>query len=158
MTVVKAVCVLSSLSVRGVITFEQSIDDLLSTRVYGFISGLKKGLHGFHIHTYGDLSKGCESAGPHFNPFNKNHGDVNVEENHVGDLGNIYSKGEDEPVMIDMIVNNLSLIGKYSVIGRALIVHEDEDDLGKTNHPLSKTTGNSGARIACGVIGISSSN
>ena len=52
MTIIKAVCVLSSLSVRGVITFEQSINDLSSTRVYGFISGLKKGLHAFHIHTY----------------------------------------------------------------------------------------------------------
>ena len=158
MNIVKAVCVLVSQSVKGVVFFEQSIEDLYSTRVYGSISGLKKGLHGFHIHTYGDLSKGCESAGPHFNPFNKTHGDVNVDENHVGDLGNIFSNGEEEPVMIDMVVNNLSLIGKYSVIGRALIVHEDADDLGKTNHPLSKTTGNSGARIACGVIGIASSN
>ena len=42
---------------------------------------------------------------------------------------------------------------KCNIIGRGLIIHEDEDDCGTTEHPLSKTTGNSGKRIACAVIG-----
>ena len=47
------------------------------------------------------------------------------------------------------------IYGEYSVIGRSNIVHADEDDLGLGGHELSKTTGNAGARLACGVIGLS---
>lgn len=49
----------------------------------------------------------------------------------------------------------ISLYGEQSVLGRSVVVHAGEDDLGKTEHPDSKTTGNSGARLACGVIGLS---
>ena len=45
------------------------------------------------------------------------------------------------------------LYGAYSVLGRSCVLHADEDDLGRGGHKLSKTTGNAGARIACGVIG-----
>jgi superoxide dismutase, Cu-Zn family len=48
----------------------------------------------------------------------------------------------------------MSLYGFHSVIGRSLVVHTDRDDLGLTDHPLSKTTGNSGGRLACGIIAI----
>lgn len=158
---IKAVCVLKNESkgVNGVVFFEQDVNDISYTRVYGSIKGLKKGYHGFHIHTFGDLSKGCESAGPHYNPYNKNHGDLNdTVENHVGDLGNLFSYGEETDTEFNLYAKDLSLVGRFSVIGRALIVHEDADDLGKTNNPLSKTTGNSGGRLVCGVIGLASSN
>ena len=49
----------------------------------------------------------------------------------------------------------ISLFGEYSIIGRSVVVHSQEDDLGKTNHPESATTGNSGTRLASGVIGLS---
>lgn len=48
----------------------------------------------------------------------------------------------------------ISLTGKNSILGRAIVVHSDEDDLGNGNSHLSKTTGNSGSRWACGIIGI----
>jgi Cu/Zn superoxide dismutase len=51
---------------RGILTLEQLPNGV---RIYGTISGLNKGLHGFHVHEKGDLSKGCDSAGPHFNPY-----------------------------------------------------------------------------------------
>ena len=49
----------------------------------------------------------------------------------------------------------VSLHGSLSVIGRAVVVHEGADDLGLGGHQLSNTTGNAGARLACGVIGLS---
>lgn len=53
------------------------------------MSGLKKGLHGFHVHEYGNLIEGCKSAGGHYNPFKLNHGGPADEVRHIGDLGNI---------------------------------------------------------------------
>lgn len=49
----------------------------------------------------------------------------------------------------------VQLKGEHSCIGRALVVHANVDDLGKTDHPDSKTTGNAGGRLACGVIALS---
>ena len=48
----------------------------------------------------------------------------------------------------------ISLTGENSILGRSLVVHADPDDLGKGGHELSKSTGNAGARQACGIIGI----
>lgn len=161
---VRAICVLQNPKeqVYGVVNFHQEIGDLAplpksqrGTRVYGTIKGLPVGLHGFHIHTYGDLSNGCDSAGPHFNPTQQDHGSLTSEVRHVGDFGNLESQGGD--VNFDFFVKDLNLFGSQSIIGRAVIIHADADDLGRTSHPLSKTTGNAGARLVCGVIGIAAS-
>jgi Cu/Zn superoxide dismutase len=50
----------------------------------------------------------------------------------------------------------ISLSGPHSILGRAVVVHADSDDLGRGGHELSKTTGNAGARIGCGIIGLRS--
>lgn len=125
------------------------------------VKGLTPGKHGFHIHEKADFSDGCTSAGPHYNPFNKNHGAPEDEDRHVGDLGNIVAnaKGVARGQIIDRLVK---LDGETSVIGRSFMVHADEDDLGKgdnsepgppaVNGKASKVTGNAGARIACGEI------
>jgi len=153
MSVVRAHCLLKGdAGVTGSLVLEQSAAGGPTT-IKGKISGLKGGLHGFHVHQFGDLSDGCKSAGAHFNPFNLTHGAPTDEKRHVGDLGNLTATdGADTAVNIsDSLV---SLIGQHSVIGRALVVHEKEDDLGKGGNEESTKTGNAGGRLACGVIGI----
>ena len=150
----KAVCVLDSQtnkkSVSGVVYLEETADK--KTRIYGSIRGLRPGLHGFHIHEAGDMTKGCDSACAHYNPHGHNHGGLTAKKRHVGDLGNVEA-GKNGVAAIDIVDRFVKLRGKYSVIGRSLVVHEDEDDLGNGNHDDSLTTGHSGKRLACGVIG-----
>ncbi|KAK0439880.1 superoxide dismutase [Armillaria borealis] len=108
---------------------------------------------GFHIHQSGDLSGGCVSAGPHFNPFGKNHGAPTDTDRHVGDLGNI--KSDEAGVAAFSFSDSLiSLNGPLSIIGRAVVVHAGTDDLGKGGDEESLKTGNAGGRAACGVIGL----
>ncbi|KAB0792532.1 hypothetical protein PPYR_05090 [Photinus pyralis] len=148
----KAVCVLNGEVVKGTLWFDQASgkDPVVVT---GEISGLGKGLHGFHIHEFGDNTNGCISAGAHFNPEGKDHGAPNASVRHVGDLGNVEA-GNDGIAKVKISDKAISLEGANCIIGRTLVVHADPDDLGVTTHELSKTTGNAGARVACGVIGI----
>ncbi|EYB83455.1 hypothetical protein Y032_0335g2873 [Ancylostoma ceylanicum] len=125
--------------------------------IKGDIRGFPRaGHHGFHVHQLGDLTNGCISAGPHYNPGNNNHGGPSDNVRHVGDLGNIQADNfgvarfwlRDSQVMIG---------GMQSVIGRAVVVHANVDDLGRgvgAAQAESLRTGNAGARLACGVIGI----
>ncbi|CAN6469245.1 unnamed protein product [Victoria cruziana] len=145
---VKAVVVLGSKEgVNGTICFAQEGDG--PTTVTGSVSGLRPGLHGFHIHALGDTTNGCMSTGPHFNPANKEHGAPEDEIRHAGDLGNI-TVGEDGTATVAITDCQIPLCGPNSIVGRALVVHADPDDLGKGGHELSKTTGNAGGRVACG--------
>ena len=119
------------------------------TVIVGEIHGLKPGLHGLHIHEYGNLTDGCKSAGAHYNPDGVDHGDLN--EGHVGNLGNI-TADEDGTARIEIVAPRVELIGERSVIGRSFVVHADEDDLGKGGDAESLKTGNAGDRLGCGVI------
>ena len=85
--------------------------------------------------------------------MNKTHGAPGDDERHVGDLGNIEAndKGVANVVIEDSLI---SLTGEKSIVGRSLVVHADPDDLGRGGHELSKTTGNAGGRLVCGVIGV----
>jgi len=143
-----AVCNLEhSDTVTGTILFIQRGDS--PTLIKGTINGLQPGKHGFHIHEYGDLSKGCESAGAHYNPDGVDHGDL--EQGHVGDLGNI--EANDQGIANFSIVSKrVDLTGDRSIVGRAAVVHTDEDDLGQGGDEESLKTGNAGDRLACGVI------
>lgn len=134
----------------GEITFSQSSVDVPTTITYK-VSGLTPGLHGFHVHEFADFSNCCVSAGPHFNPTGKKHGAPGDEERHVGDLGNI-SAGPDGVAAGEIVDPLIQLSGPHSVAGRSIMIHADPDDLGKGGHELSLTTGNAGARIACGEI------
>lgn len=117
------------------------------------IHGLPNGKHGFHIHRCGDLTKGCTGGCDHFNPTNSSHGGINTKNRHAGDLGNINSKKGTASGSIT--VSNLSCdpSSLFSIIGRMIIIHEDEDDIGLGNNEESTRTGNAGSRIACAIIG-----
>uniref|UniRef100_A0A0A0QA66 Superoxide dismutase [Cu-Zn] n=1 Tax=Sedum alfredii TaxID=439688 RepID=A0A0A0QA66_9MAGN len=148
----KAVAVLKGNSaVEGVVTLTQEDDG--PTTVNVCITGLTPGLHGFHLHEFGDTTNGCISTGPHFNPKGLTHGAPEDEIRHAGDLGNIVANadGVAEATITD---NQIPLTGPNAVVGRAFVVHELEDDLGKGGHELSLSTGNAGGRLACGVIGL----
>lgn len=105
------------------------------------------------MHEFGNNTNGCISAGPHFNPYGKVHGGPSSETRHVGDLGNIEAdaSGVGKVNLTDKLIQ---LSGSDSVVGRSLVVHADIDDLGVGGHELSATTGNAGARVGCGIIGI----
>ncbi|MQL95800.1 hypothetical protein Taro_028469 [Colocasia esculenta] len=145
----KAVAVLKgSTRVEGVVTLAQEKDGRTTVNVR--VIGLTPGPHGFHLHEYGDTTKGCMSTGPHFNPNKKTHGAPGDKIRHAGDLGNIIANadGVAEATIVD---SQIPLTGPNAVVGRAFVVHELEDDLGKGGHELSLTTGNAGGRLACGV-------
>ncbi|KAG1365179.1 Superoxide dismutase [Cu-Zn] [Cocos nucifera] len=126
---VKAVAVLGGTEgVTGTVYFIQEGHG--PTKVIANISGLKPGLHGFHVHALGDTTNGCMSTGPHFNPAEKEHGAPEDENRHAGDLGNVTAV-EDGTVNFSIVDKQIPLSGPNSIIGRAVVVHADPDDLGK---------------------------
>lgn len=168
MSSVIAICSLTnttSPNLKGQIEFIEEKDKVM---IHINIKGLTPGLHGFHIHEAGDLTDNCTSACSHFNPHHKSHGGPNDRERHIGDLGNIKANKQGDAQMT-LIDDKIKLKGKYSIIGRSVVIHEHPDDLGKggldknykyimdeDTYKESLKTGNAGKRIACGVIGYSS--
>ena len=135
----------SGSSVRGTVTFTQ-VGDLV--RVSGTVTGHTKGPKGFHIHAMGDCSAhDAMSAGGHFNPGNSKHGGPYDPVKHAGDLGNLNFSPAGE-AKFSFVVGDISVSKDRpnGIIGRALMVHAQVDDL-KTD-----PTGNAGGRVACGVI------
>ena len=145
----QAICVLHQPKYKGHILFTEK-DKYTEIKVK--LEGLPPGKRGFHIHEKGNLIDGCQSLCAHYNPKNNNHGGLNDKDSHVGDLGNIIV---DKKGKVDCVIQakKVRLTGKYSVIGRSIVIHQKEDDLGNGNDEESLKTGNAGKRIACGVIG-----
>jgi superoxide dismutase, Cu-Zn family len=103
---------------------------------------------GFHIHERGDCSApDGSSAGEHFNPTDQQHGHPDSKARHGGDMVNLKSNAQGI-AQVDLVVEGVSLHeGRPTdVLGKALVVHAKPDDY------KSQPAGNSGDRIACGVI------
>jgi Cu-Zn family superoxide dismutase len=112
---------------------------------------LPPGKHGFHIHKAGDLrGEGCHGLCEHYDIGSNAHGGApdHVGQRHTGDLGNIELK--DGKFQKEYYIKGVSVKDLW---GRSIIVHEDEDDLGKGSFEDSKVTGHSGARIGCAIFG-----
>ena len=116
------------------------------------LTGVPPGAHGFHIHEFGSCADLGKAAGGHYNPTNTPHGDVlksGPHHAHVGDMGNI-SANEKGEATLTATLKELTLSGApHAIGGRAVILHEKEDD-------FSQPTGNAGGRIGCGTIVITS--
>jgi len=142
----KAVAHLSPASgsgVSGTVTF---VRQPTGVEVHIVLEGLTPGAHGLHVHETGDCSAAdAMTAGDHFNPGHAPHGGRDATERHAGDLGNVMADGAGK-VDVTFTDRMLALSGESSILGRAVIVHADADDL------VSQPVGNSGARVACGVI------
>lgn len=133
----------SGSQVRGTVKFTQAGDRVRAT---GEITGHAPGRKGFHIHEKGDCSApDAMSAGGHYNPTKTRHGAPGG--GHAGDLGNLVFDASGR-ARVDMVVTGVtvSATAPDGIIGRALVVHMQEDDL-KTD-----PTGNAGGRAACAVI------
>jgi Cu-Zn family superoxide dismutase len=129
-------------TVRGVIRFEQNRNGV---RVTGVVAGLEPGLHGFHIHEFGDRrDPNGVSAGGHYNPSGHKHGGPQDTEKHAGDLGNIEANAEGE-ANVSVAAPWLNL---HHILGRSVVVHAGPDDL------KSQPAGDAGGRVAVGIIGI----
>jgi Cu-Zn family superoxide dismutase len=128
----------------GIVMFEQSGERV---RVVAKVSGLSPGPHGFHIHEKGDCSApDAMSAGGHFNPASKPHGDPAGAEHHGGDMPMLQADASGN-AMLDATIDVVTIgSGAGDIVGRAVVVHKDADDF------KTQPTGNSGARVACGVI------
>lgn len=129
----------------GIVTLDNTTRGVLLTAT---LSGLPPGTHGFHIHEVGQCSPTFDAAGDHFNPTNRQHGLRDPAGPHAGDLPNL-SVPESGVVRIETLASDVSLGGSANLLdsdGSALVVHAFADD--HTTDP----SGNSGARIACGVI------
>jgi superoxide dismutase, Cu-Zn family len=136
---------LPKVGVAGLIPTEGHRQTQDGLRITGTVTGLKPGLHGFHIHEYGDVREpDGTAAGGHFNPAGTAHGGPQDEERHAGDLGNIKAN-QDGVAKVDIKAPWLKL---HFVIGRSIVVHAGEDDF------TSQPSGDAGARVAMGVIGI----
>jgi Cu-Zn family superoxide dismutase len=127
--------------VRGTLVL---VADGKQTHITGKVTGLTPGLHGFHIHEFGDLSSpDGTAAGGHYNPGGHKHGGPDDKERHAGDLGNIKANA-DGVATVDVKAD----VPLHFVIGRAFVVHAKEDDL------KTQPTGDAGGRVALGLIGI----
>lgn len=135
----------SGSQVQGQLTFTQLSAGRV--RVTGDVSGHQPGMKGFHIHEKGDCSApDAMSAGGHFNPGKAKHG-ASPATGHAGDMGNLVFTDAGR-AKVDMTLEGISVSrdAPNGIIGRAVVVHAQGDDL-KTD-----PTGNAGGRAACGVI------
>ncbi len=134
----------SGSTVAGTVSF-QAVGQKL--RVEANVTGLTPGAHGFHVHEAGDCSAAdASSAKGHFNPGAKSHGHHGSSERHAGDMPNLVADSAGKATLsaeLDM----LSLTeGPTGILKRSVVIHADPDDF------KSQPAGNSGKRVACGVI------
>ena len=129
----------------GSVSFVESGGGVL---VRADVRGLRSGGEfGFHVHEKGDCSAAdFTSAGGHFNPAGQPHAHHNKPERHAGDLANLKADAEGNATYAFETKLLTVAKGPNSIVGRAVVIHANPDDY------TSQPAGNSGPRIACGLI------
>ena len=167
MTCAHAVALFNQKNIKGSVTFHQCRNSefvLVIINLYD-LPPLKE--RAIHIHEYGDETDGCIALGGHWNPYNENHGSIHLRtRRHAGDLinnicpdrnGKFYYAYKDFLLKLHGNINE-------SIIGRSVVIHDGQDDLGqggkingkvvnKRVHAESLRTGNASSRMACAIIG-----
>lgn len=112
-------------------------------------AGLGEGQHGVHLHMVGTCEgPGFTTAGAHLNPGGHEHGSANPKGSHLGDLPNLTIGSSGAGTLVADLRGSRAEVeaALFDSDGTALVVHAAPDDL------RTDPTGNSGARIACGVL------
>ena len=164
---IHAECTLVNQKGQVVGKVKMSEDAFWQTKIEIEVWGQKpNGLQGIHIHDLNGVNPNycynlqnlcqipCDQLGGHYDPYQTNsHGDhtSDFSHRHVGDMGNIYidDRGWGRKKFWDRLIR---LRGTFSVINKAIVLHSGEDDLGHGNNKQSHITGNSGKKVACGII------
>ena len=135
-------------SVYGEVKFVQ-INNKVTINVE--VKGLSYGLHAIHIHEFGDCSSfDAKSAGGHWNPNNKNHGEWGSGSHHMGDIANLFADSSGNSSLnfeTDLWCLNCKEESN-NIIGKSIIIHQGLDDF------YSQPSGNAGKRIGCGIISL----
>ena len=129
----------------GSVTFTETYAGILVT---GNINGLGLGAHAIHVHETGKCQAPFTTAGAHFNPRGKHHGFLNHDGPHLGDLPNIDTPAAGR-LRFELLLPSVTLRGSNALLdgdGAAIVIHGSRDNY------YSDPSGDSGARIACGVI------
>jgi len=164
MTCLNAIALFNNIYVNGTVEFHQNYRDR-GTYVDINLSNLTPGdIHAIHIHEYGDERQGCESLGGHWNPKKTTHGSIFYNmPSHAGDMINNIMSDKYGGFKYKYYDPRISLKGDVtnSIIGRSVVIHFGEDDLGLGGitpydskvRAESLKTGNAGGRMACAIIG-----
>ena len=150
-----AICIIPS---HGKVYFSQCPIHKRVKVTFDLFNFLPNATHAIHIHEFGDLSDGCKSLGPHYNPTNETHGSIDYpnKPRHAGDLINNFTTDDKGEFMFSYIDDKLKKIDFNDIYGRSIVIHDGIDDLGRgtgKDKAESLKTGNAGARLACGIIG-----
>jgi Cu-Zn family superoxide dismutase len=120
-------------------------DTYAGVLLVGTVSGVGLGAHGMHVHETGACTPPFTTAGGHFNPDKKKHGFKNSDGHHAGDLPNVDTPAAGQH-KFESLLSGVTLAQLLDGDGAAIVLHTAGDDY------LTDPSGNSGGRIACGVI------
>jgi Cu-Zn family superoxide dismutase len=146
-------------NISGVVEFHQC-SEYEPVNIRMRIFGIGNRTHAIHIHEYGDLRTGCVGLGGHFNPYGQTHGSKDYHmPRHAGDLTNNITFNAQGYFNYEYRDHLLSLFNsqnndELTFVGRSIVIHEQQDDLGFGNNEESLISGNAGKRLNCGIIGI----
>ena len=151
----EAICIIPS---HGYVLFSKCPNHKCVIVSFDLRNFSPRATHAIHIHEFGDLSDGCKSLGPHYNPTNETHGSIKYQKKprHAGDLINNFTTDDKGEFMFAYIDDKLSKVDFNDIYGRSIVIHDGIDDLGRgtgKDKAESLKTGNAGARLACGIIG-----